>query len=192
MNLSKNVFKIISIICFVLPSFNCSNRLIILFDEGISEDMGIPLELSWVTKQYEVDPEDGGWRISNEGRKIRFEIEDSYNCGGINDQVQSGTATATITTTETYEFIPVIEGIGELMNKNYERMKIKLDNKTIVSSGSLGGGIKCKMGPVVMEENVSPPYILTPGVHKFELDFTTFDELYHVNAYYELNLIFIN
>lgn len=34
------------------------------------------------------------------------------------------------------------------------------------------------------------PYTLSPGMHKFRLEFTTGDPLYHVGAYYELNLVF--
>jgi hypothetical protein len=198
MNLLKKVLEIIIILSFGLSSVTCTNHLEILFDESMSANIAlpdpipdpIPLQLAWVTTQNNVNPKDGGWRILNQGRQIRFDIQDSKDCGGTNDEIQSGTATATITTGETYEFIPKIEGIGELQDEMYEIMNVKLNGKLIVSSNSTGGDLECKMGPIHMEEYVSPPYILTPGVHKFEIQFTTEDESYHKKAYYKLDLIF--
>lgn len=50
--------------------------------------------------------------------------------------------------------------------------------------------MECAMGPVNIIFLVDLPLILGPGPHIFQLEFTTDDALYHVGAFYELNLIF--
>ena len=97
----------------------------------------------------------------------------------------SRTATATITVGEDYIFIPKIDGIAELQNSGYEKMTIKLNGKKTVEATSRNENKGCKMGPVDMSVISPPPYILTPGSHTFELEFTTADELFHKGSYYE-------
>jgi hypothetical protein len=133
----------------------------------------------------------GEWIINNEGKTIRFAIEDSANCGGSNSITQSGTATAEIVTAETYALTLEIVGIAELQNDNYELMIVSLNGQAVVSATSTELFQGCAMGPAIFTELVPPPYILPPGVHTFEISFTTNDGLYHVDAFYELNLVFV-
>jgi hypothetical protein len=56
--------------------------------------------LSWNTTQSGLVAGAGGWVISDQGRTIRFNVQNSANCGGSNSGTQSGVATATISTTE--------------------------------------------------------------------------------------------
>jgi len=66
----------------------------------------------------------GEWVVTNDGKTIRFNIEDSTNCGGSNSNVQSGTATAEIITAETYALTLEIVGIAELQDGNFELMTV--------------------------------------------------------------------
>ena len=149
----------------------------------------VPMTIKWTTSQKGIKNK-GGWKIKDDGRRIRFDVEDSKNCGGSNNNIQSGVAKATITVGEDYTFIPTIEGIAELHMTGFEEMTVKLNGKVTVRATSKGGMKFCKMGPVNMSVNTPPPYILTPGKHTFELEFTTGDEMYHDGSYYEAVLKF--
>ena len=147
------------------------------------------MTIKWTTSQKGIEKK-GGWKIEDDGRRIRFDVEDSFNCGGSNSNVQSGVAKATITIGEEYTFIPKIEGIAELHMTGYEEMTVKLNGKVTVQATSREQWKECKMGPVDMSVISSPPYILTPGKHTFELEFTTGDEMFHKGSYYEAVLKF--
>jgi hypothetical protein len=133
----------------------------------------------------------GEWIITNDGKTIRFAIEDSLNCGGSNPNIQSGTAAAEIITSETYALTLEIVGIAELQDGTFEKMTVSLNGQTVVSATSTDLNQGCAMGPAIFTELVPPPYILPPAVHTFEIVFTTADGLYHVDAFYELNLVFV-
>jgi len=148
-----------------------------------------PFEIEWTTTQEGVEA-DGGWIIANQGLTVRFGIEDSEDCNGTNAQTQNGTATATINVGESYALTAEIVGIGELQDEGYELLIVSLDGNEIVIAYAEGGGLECQMGPVVFTELVPPPHCLDVGQHIFEVLFTTNDPFYHVNAFYELNLIF--
>jgi hypothetical protein len=149
-----------------------------------------PLSVSWqdVTSNGLLGA--GGWKISNDGRTIRFAVEDSENCGGPNGLVQSGTAGALITVSEDYLFVPEIVGVSELQNTNFENMLIEVDGVSVISATSTELYLGCQMGPSISTTLVPLPLVLGAGPHTFNLSFTTADPLYHVGAYYELNLVF--
>lgn len=132
----------------------------------------------------------GEWIITNDGKTIRFAIEDSANCGGTNDLTQTGTATASIILSEQFALTLEIIGIAELEDAGFERMDVSLNGELVVSATSNNDDLECAMGPATFSTIVPPPYILPVGEHVFQIDFTTNDGLYHVDAFYELNLIF--
>ena len=149
--------------------------------------------LSWVTTVSNPCSSDP-WTISDNNTIIRYDVEDSLNCGGTCDSVQAGTATATITVdnVDTYLYLD-FEGIGELEKTSFEKITFKLDGVQIAKANAAGGNLECEMGPVVKEYNVAPPYFLPANsTHTFEIDFTTNDNLFHVGSYYEVDLSFSN
>jgi hypothetical protein len=154
----------------------------------------IPLSVSWSTSQSNViSGIPGGWVIENDGRSIRFVIQNSANCGGPNGSVQSGFAVASIVTgTQGYRFNPVLSGLGEAQDAGFENMTLNLNGANIISATSSGGGQGCAANiPVIQSTLVSPPYVLPPNTtNTFTLSFTTRDNLFHVNAFYLLNLTF--
>jgi hypothetical protein len=149
--------------------------------------------LSWVTTvNNPCNPEP--WTISDDNTTIRYDVEDSLNCGGTCGFIQAGTATATITVdnVDTYLYLD-FEGIGELEKSDFELIKFKLDGVQIANAHAPGGNLGCEMGSVVKEYDVAPPYFLPANsVHTFEIDFTTNDNLFHVGSYYEVSLSFSN
>ena len=154
----------------------------------------IPLSLSWSTSQNNViSGIPGGWVIENDGRSIRFVIQNSFNCGGPNNSVQSGNAVVTIVTgTQGYKFNPILSGLGEAQDSGFENMTLNLNGTDILRSTSAGGKLECSANiPVIQTALVAPPYTLQPNTtNTFTLSFTTQDNFYHVNAFYLLNLTF--
>lgn len=158
-----------------------------------------PLAISWITSTNGLIPgQPGGWQTSNAGTTIRFDVQDSQNCGGNNSNTQSGTATATINTgTGNFNFTPVLSGIGELIAAGFEDMELRLNggayaNVVLVTGTSAGGGSGCAMGPINQTTLVSPPHLLSAGnTYTFTLNFTTDDGSYHVGSYYECQLNFV-
>lgn len=161
--------------------------------------VGLPFRIVWNTTDYGlIAGQPGGWQVSNGGLKIRFDVQDSLNCGGLNGDVQGGTATATINTGQhSYNFTPTLTGIGELQDSGYEDMNLYLNGGTynnvlLVSSTSAGGSLGCNMGPVVQTTVVPPPHLLTSSTsYTFTLSFSTNDPLYHLGSYYECELDFV-
>ena len=153
----------------------------------------VPLTVEWYTEQSGIVA-DGGWQISDSGRRIRFQVEKSFNCGGYNSNTQTGLAIGSIDTGDSsYDFDPILSGIGERENSNYDIMRLSLNGTLIVSSHAPGGGLGCVPGgPVVTSTIVPPPYFLAANTtHTFRLDFTTNDNLFNGNEmFYLCDLVF--
>ena len=52
-----------------------------------------------------------------------------------------------------------------------------------------GGGLGCESAPVTV--NAAELQTLEPGPHTLVIEFTTNDAQYHVDAYYEIELVLI-
>lgn len=132
------------------------------------------------------------WTISNNNTRIRYDVEDSANCGGSCAAIQSGTATATITVGASDVDMDLdFEGVGELQAANFENISFELDGTLVARANAAGGGLGCVMGPVVKNYIVAPPYRLNANtVYTFFIDFTTQDALFHVGSYYEVDVSF--
>jgi len=135
---------------------------------------------------------DAGWVISSDNLAIRYNVSDSQNCGGTCNATQTGTATATITVGASDTYLNIdFEGIGELEASFYEVITFKLDGTQIARGNAPGGGLQCQMGPIVETIQVPGPYLLSAGtVHTLLINFSTNDPLFHVGAYYQVNLSF--
>lgn len=149
--------------------------------------------LSWVTTVN--NPcNSTPWTITNNNTRIRYDIENSSNCGGSCTALQSGTATATITVGASDVDMGLdFEGIGELEAPNFEKIEFELDGVQVARAQAAGGGLQCAMGPVVKTFVTPPPYRLNANTsYTFFINFTTNDALYHNGAYYEVDLSFTN
>lgn len=133
------------------------------------------------------------WEITNNNLNIRYNIEDSANCGGTCADIQSGTATATITVgTDDVLMGLDFNGIGEAQDAGFERIRFLLDGTLVASAQSNNFDLGCtEFRPVSKTFNTAPPYFLAAGsTHTLLIDFTTGDELYHVGCFYEVQLSF--
>jgi hypothetical protein len=132
------------------------------------------------------------WTISAGNQTIRYDIVDSFNCGGTCSNIQAGTATATIVVGSSAVNLGLdFEGVGEAQNSNFERITFTLNGTQVANANAPGGSLGCVMGPVVKTYTTAPPYVLAANTtHTLVIDFTTADALYHVNAYYEVDLSF--
>lgn len=69
------------------------------------------------------------WSISNNGKTIRYSLEDSANCGGPNEDPQSGTAEAIIiNTTSNITMGFSFTGIAELQDSGFENIQFYLED----------------------------------------------------------------
>ena len=69
------------------------------------------------------------WTISNGGKTIRYSLEDSENCGGSNNNVQTGTAEAIIiNTTSNITMGFSFTGIAELQDSGFENIQFYLED----------------------------------------------------------------
>lgn len=165
--------------------------------------VGDPVQVTWNLQQDNILPEcgAGGWYLGNQGKQIRFVVQDSveYDCGGCNPLIQSGTAIATfVTGSVSYYFNYSLAGRGEVQDTGYERMGLYLNGGAytsllLVSATSPGGGQGCAPGmPVIQTVNTPGPVLLAQNTtYYFTLDFTTADPLYHIDCWYECNLNFV-
>lgn len=135
------------------------------------------------------------WAVSMGGNRIRFDIEDSENCGGYNSNTQTGTATATITVGASDMLLDMsISGIAEEQDTGYENLSIYLNGVRVASATSPGtkGALypdgTCEMGPAVITYDVTPPYPLAASsVNTLSIEMDTHDNLYHVSSYYQVD-----
>ena len=149
--------------------------------------------LSWVTTVN--NPCNAApWTISNNNSTIRYDIVDSVNCQGTCADTQAGTATATITAGASDVDMDLdFEGIGEFQAANYEKISFWLNGVEVARANAAGGGLGCVMGAVVKTFITSPPYRLNANTqYTLFINFTTNDAMYHVGAFYEVDLSFTN
>ena len=132
------------------------------------------------------------WVISAGNQSIKYNISDSYDCGGSCTATQAGTATATITVGSSATSLNLnFEGIGELQDANFEKIEFKLNGTLVAKAQAAGGNLGCQMGPVVKTFITNPPYALAANsTNTLFINFTTNDGRYHKNAYYEVDLSF--
>lgn len=158
-------------------------------------------EITWNFTQFGLigDPPLGGWTQSNRGKRVRFDVQDSLNCGGLNNNRQYGEAIATINTSiSNYEMSWAIEGLGEAEAPLYESLKFYLRNITdgtpeilLAEANAPGGGLGCAMAAVTVNNIVIPPVSLDAFKnYRLRVTFDTLDNLFHVGAYYQISLRF--
>ena len=150
----------------------------------------------------------GGWQITNNGQTLRFNVEESDDgfCGDFNPNEQSGTATATFTLSEAAELTATVWGVGEPFEAGNEVMNVTLTNPTLGTSQIIGQGQNTQIAvdpscaivvtpaccaSVPIDTTVLVPTVLEPGTYTITIDFSTFDGAYHVNAYFQTDLVFI-
>ena len=148
--------------------------------------------LSW-TFTYENMVGGTPWSFTNPATSVRFTIEDSSNCGGINSAVQYGTALASISTDSMDIYMDLdFTGLAEDEDAFYENMSFFLNGVKVASATSHDYNLGCtSFSPPQTGYIVNPPYLLSANsVNEFLIDFTTEDPLYHVNCFYQTNLRF--
>lgn len=127
------------------------------------------------------------WDVTNSGYGLKISWEDSADCGGLNSNIQSGTATVTITSSETEPIYVNWRGMAERQDSGFENMSVTIDGNLIGEATSPGGNAGCAMGEIISTNyyNDTDGYTLTPGEHTISITTTTKDGRYHVDAYYE-------
>ncbi len=142
-----------------------------------------------------VEGADYGWNVTEKEtpnreviQSLQFKVEDSQDCGGENPNTQEGTATANIQITGSSPVNLDIDfsGIGEAQSAGYDLIKFILNGEVIGDGQAPGGGLGCVSDSVLV--NPADQQILEPGSHTLVIDFTTNDGMYHVDAYYEIEL----
>ena len=121
-------------------------------------------------------------------QSLQFKVEDREDCGGENPNTQQGTATANIEITGSSPVSLELDfsGIGEAQSAGYDLIKFILNGEVIGDGQAPGGGLGCVSDSVLV--NPADQQTLEPGSHALVIDFTTNDGMYHVDAYYEIEL----
>lgn len=152
--------------------------------------------LVWDTSVYYGQLYGNPWVVSNGGNTIRVNVEDSWNCGGSNWDIQTAEATATIKVgANDVDLDFSFSGIAEEQEIGFENILFYLNWNLVAiatSPGSNGGAPPpndtCNQGPAVTTYFVPPPYRLPAGsVNLLKIYFTTGDGNYHQGSYYEAN-----
>jgi len=148
--------------------------------------------LSWVFS-YGGTLSGNPWTFTSLATSVRFDIEDSSNCGGANSSVQYGTALASISTDSMDIYMDLdFTGLAEDHDEYYEKMSFFLNGVKVASATSHGYNLFCSsFSPPQTGYIVNPPYLLSANsVNEFLIDFTTNDGLYHIDCFYQINLQF--
>ena len=139
-----------------------------------------------------------GWNVSAQvegddrlSQTLQFRVEDSQNCEGPNPNTQTGTAIANIQIEGDSPVTLDIDfsGYGEAQSAGYDLIKFSLNGEVIGDGQAPGGGLGCESAPVTV--NAAELQTLEPGPHTLVIEFTTNDAQYHVDAYYEIELVLI-
>jgi len=146
--------------------------------------------IAWQTVQSNTPPE-LGWTINQDGTQIRYDIEDSANCGGTNSSVQSGTATGVINVGPAGTLMTMtLSGQVEHQDASYDVMQVSVDGTLRIRANGVEGTGGCTMGNPSFDPSNVVQLQLSPGSHQIDLTFTTVDPEYHQNAFYLLALTF--
>ena len=129
----------------------------------VGPSMNYPIVVKYIIKNYplKVLEEYNEWRKVEDFKK---------NVGWIHKSLISGTRT------------------GIILSKDNENIQLlnTLDGNVIGDGHAPGGDQGCTSDSVIV--NPASPQSLNPGPHTLIINFTTNDELYHVDAYYEILL----
>ena len=152
------------------------------------------IELQWDFTTTGLLGVGSGWSISPGGLVLRFYVEDSLDggCGGVNTNIQTGTATTTFSTTEPVRIDAIIDGMAEPFQTGRESITVTVDG------GLIGYGesfqiqrnpppTSCQAGPIRVLER---PAFLVPGTHTIEVFVTTTDGSQHNGVGFSAELVF--
>jgi len=128
------------------------------------------------------------WSVNPDNLGLRISYEDSQNCGGVNPNIQAGTATATITINQPGKLMVNWTGLAEAEATGFEKAKLLVNNVLIGEATSPGGQLKCVMKEVVSTYYYPDGYDLPAGTHTLKIECTTTDGLFHKGAYYQFSI----
>mmetsp|Transcript_11740 Transcript_11740/g.23867 ORF Transcript_11740/g.23867 Transcript_11740/m.23867 type:complete len:390 (+) Transcript_11740:204-1373(+) len=142
---------------------------------------------------------DGGWVVSNTTTDtttslLRFNVEDSADgtCGGLNGNIQTGTATATnLTLPYTAELTVLIRGMGEPLTADQEQMIVSVDGVPISTASNVAAvtSFACNAVPIV--QSLQQTIVLqadTPYTVDVAFNTTTGDN--HQDVFFEARFSF--
>jgi hypothetical protein len=146
--------------------------------------------ISWQTVQGGVSAP-YGWQVNNTGLEVRFNIEDSANCGGTNDEIQSGNATGSFVVPPGGNTLTLnLSGLVEHQGSEFDVMVIRVDGVQAMRAESQLLLQGCTMGQPQFSPGSQVQIALSAGVHTVDLEFTTVDSAFHKDAFYLLTLAF--
>ena len=175
--------------------------------ENPKDELAPDVSINWETTQSGLIDGPGGWEFEPGGLTIRFNIQDSGPVDEIepeydfcrvlvsNSNLQTGQATATITTTRRLFLGLELTGAVAAYFSDFDVMTISLNGQQIRRASSDGNepvhAYECVMSPPLQVENVQSPYLLAPGTtNTLVLVFSTEGYSWRRNAFYQCKLRF--
>ena len=139
-------------------------------------------------RQYS-DPEsvpNSPWSVDATGTDLSFHFENSLNCGGQNDNIQTGTARGQISLTKSSKLGISWTGLVEHQSSSFEKLTVKVNNQIAILAESVNNSQGCAMGRPTSEQTSPVSLSLEPGEHQIEIEINSVDASYHSGAYYNV------
>lgn len=132
------------------------------------------------------------WTLNPNLSSVRIDVEDSADCGGSNPSTQTGQAIATIKVGNQNLNLDInFNGAGETEATGYESLNIYINGLQIGAASSPGGGRGCSpVAPSIIIQQPATQVLLANTTYILEFNFTTIDPRFHIDAFYEINLLF--
>ena len=139
-----------------------------------------------LTPNWQFSTSGGGTWLSS-ASTIRFDFDNDLKCGGLNGNIQSGTAHWTFTLVDEAVITLSMEGMAESQFETFTLVSDGITVTEVQASNGEGGSTcqvhTCNMCPVSMP---STPLSLTAGDHTLRVDVTTIDGMYQNSAYFQI------
>ena len=162
----------------------------------------LDVTVAWTENTDGLDA-NGGWQITNNGRRVRFNVEDSGAgyCANVNPNIQSGTAEGIFTVNQDAQLTASVSGLGEPVEKGFEIMEVFV-NEILIAQGQndeidIDPGCDvvvtpecCESVPIV-QTILSTVDLVAGTTYQLKITFTTTDATFHVGAFYQTDLAFI-
>lgn len=133
-------------------------------------------------------PTGAPWSKNNSGLSLRFSCESSLNCGGVNDNIQKGTATGKLVTKKARQAVVSWSGYAEGQAINYDQFSLAINGISVVTGSSPGGGNGCTAALAVFSKTSPATVQLKVGQNTVAMSFDSVDKNFNTGVFFEISI----